>query len=293
MTCAPPPKIAVLMAAYQGMVWLQEQVDSILQQKDVDVHLFVSVDSSDDGTEYWITQRAAQSGNITVLPCGFHFGSAGKNFYRLLRDTQLENYDAIALADQDDIWFNDKLSRAWSFLEQGYDAYSSNVIAFWPDGRKQCLNKAQPQTQYDYFFEAAGPGCTYLLRSSVACKLQHLLLSQQERVDLVDLHDWLIYAFCRNQKYKWYIDSQPGMHYRQHSSNQVGANVSIKAYIKRIKLVKNGWYRDQVVRISELLDPAQVNNFNSRCFLIMNFSELRRRPRDKLYLLLLIILGLY
>ncbi|OOV86974.1 glycosyltransferase [Oceanospirillum linum] len=293
MTCAPSPKIAVLMAAYQGMLWLQEQVDSILQQQDVDVHLFVSVDLSNDGTEDWITQRAAQSGKITVLPCGFHFGSAGKNFYRLLRDTQPEHYDAIALADQDDIWHLDKLSQAWACLEQGYDAYSSNVIAFWPDGRKQCLNKAQPQTQYDHFFEAAGPGCTYVLRSSVACKLQHFLLSHRKRVESVDLHDWLIYAFCRNRKYKWYIDPRPGMHYRQHSSNQVGANASVKAYIKRIKLVKNGWYRDQVVRISELLSPNQVNNFNSRCFLIMNFSELRRRPRDKLYLLLLIILGLY
>jgi rhamnosyltransferase len=47
-------RVAVLMATYNGEVWLQEQIDSILEQKDVDVTLFVSDDSSADGTYHFL-----------------------------------------------------------------------------------------------------------------------------------------------------------------------------------------------------------------------------------------------
>ena len=33
------PKIAILLAAFNGKDWLQEQIDSILAQKDVDVSI--------------------------------------------------------------------------------------------------------------------------------------------------------------------------------------------------------------------------------------------------------------
>ena len=48
--------------------------------------------------------------------------------------------DDIALADQDDIWKEDKLEKAIQKLEQGFDGYSSNVQAFWEDGRKKTID---------------------------------------------------------------------------------------------------------------------------------------------------------
>ena len=44
------PRIAVLLATYNGRTWLADQVDSILNQTDVDVHIIALDDGSTDGT---------------------------------------------------------------------------------------------------------------------------------------------------------------------------------------------------------------------------------------------------
>ena len=44
------PKVTVLLASYQGIPWIDEQIDSILQQQNVNVELTISDDLSDDGT---------------------------------------------------------------------------------------------------------------------------------------------------------------------------------------------------------------------------------------------------
>ena len=48
--------IAVLMATYNGKQWLSEQVESILQQVNVHLTLFVSDDHSTDGTLEYLKQ---------------------------------------------------------------------------------------------------------------------------------------------------------------------------------------------------------------------------------------------
>ena len=44
------PKIAVLLAAYNGEYWIMDQINSILKQNNVQVDIFVSIDLSSDGT---------------------------------------------------------------------------------------------------------------------------------------------------------------------------------------------------------------------------------------------------
>jgi rhamnosyltransferase len=55
---------------------LQEQVDSILRQHDVDLTLFVSVDSSTDGTENWFDGLSKNDSRVVILPHGRRFGGA-------------------------------------------------------------------------------------------------------------------------------------------------------------------------------------------------------------------------
>jgi rhamnosyltransferase len=37
-----PSSIAVLLATYNGMKWIEEQVESILNQQSVDVNIYIS-----------------------------------------------------------------------------------------------------------------------------------------------------------------------------------------------------------------------------------------------------------
>lgn len=286
------PRIAVLLAAYNGMLWIEEQITSILSQAAVDVTVFISVDPSSDGTEAWCENYAARHSQVVLLPMVGSFGGASGNFFRLIRDVPLDSYDFVAFADQDDIWFQNKLSRAVSAIRTlQVDAYSSNVTAFWSDGQRHLLNKAQPQVSWDYVFEAAGPGCTYVMCRKLAADFKQSIRTNWRYLQAVTLHDWYCYAFARRNGYRWFIDPEPSMSYRQHENNQIGANKGLRSLIARYKIIHDGWWFKQVQLICKLLklesDPFISGWLNLRRaeLLKLSFSawKCRRRVRDKFF----------
>jgi len=285
------PKVAILLAAFNGITWIDEQIKSILNQEEVDIQIFISVDSSNDGTYEFCKLLEKNNKSIIVLPYGNRFGNAAKNFFRLIRDTDLEKYDYIAFSDQDDIWNKAKTSRAISQMSKyKYDAFSSDFTAFWSGGKKKYIKKSWPQKKYDFFFESAGPGCTYVFKKEALEKFKFFLILKWDLVNEVSLHDWMIYAYFRNNKFKWKIDNISLIQYRQHSNNEFGSNSDFKAYTKRIFLIKNNWYRREVEKIKNLLDPGLTFNFYFR---IKKFWQLRRSPRDAILFLIISIIGFY
>ena len=64
----PSPKIAVLMATYNGIDWLQDQIYSILSQEFVSITLFISDDGSSDGTREYIERLSLLDRRIILLP---------------------------------------------------------------------------------------------------------------------------------------------------------------------------------------------------------------------------------
>lgn len=296
------PRVAVLLAAYNGCQWLSVQLQSILGQQGVLVTVFISVDKSSDGTEALVDKWASKDFRVIPLAYGETLGGAAKNFYHLLSNVDFSSFDYVSLSDQDDIWAADKLVCAHRELsEGGFAAYSGNVTAFWPNGRELLLNKAQPQKQYDFLFEAAGPGCSYVLRVSSVLAFKAFLLEHWEEANKVFLHDWLVYAWFRANDLPWFIDPNPKIQYRQHASNQVGANSGLKAFKARLALVRQGWYRTQIAQIVGLLGESvasvqggiERDGTVSRKFLLRNIHQLRRRFRDRFFLFFMILLGVY
>lgn len=285
-------KVAVILAAYNGLQWIEEQLTSILGQLVVDVTVYISIDPSTDGTEDWCVAYAVEHPQVVILPFAGKFGGASRNFFRLIRDVDFELYDFIALADQDDIWHLDKLQRAVDEIDtRQVDAYSSNVTAFWPDNKSHILDKAQPQVAWDFLFEAAGPGCTYVFNKSFALALKASVQAEWQKVQEVRLHDWYCYAFARSHGYRWFIDPVPSMDYRQHGNNQVGANKGLRPLITRYKNIRNGWWFDQV-RIITLLVGLREDPFVKEWLqmrphqlvrLSFNARKCRRRARDKVF----------
>jgi rhamnosyltransferase len=283
-------KVAVLLAAYNGMQWIEQQLLSIQAQVGVDLVIYISVDPSTDGTEAWCEAYAEQHSNVVLLPPAGAFGGASRNFFRLMRDVEFHDFDAVAFSDQDDIWDTDKLQRASLVIQtRGFDAYSSNVIAFWPDRSDCLLDKAQPQVAWDFLFEAAGPGCTYVMGKQLAKSLKSSILSNWQQLQDVSLHDWFCYAYARSHGYRWYIDPVSSMRYRQHESNQVGANTGLSSLVSRYKTIHNGWWFNQVQLIAHLVgldkDPFVRSWREFRRIQLIKLSfyawRCRRRVRDK------------
>ena len=288
----PFPRFAVCLASFNGRQYLGEQIESILAQKNVFLHIYISVDRSTDGTETLLADWVLSEPRLTLLPFGQYFGGAGPNFYRLLRDVNMNGFDYISFADQDDIWHPEKLWQAYSLMtERAAHGYSSNVMAFWPDGKTKLINKAQPQRQWDFLFEAAGPGCTYVVRQDLALAIQKLVRIRWDAVQEVALHDWLVYAFARANGYRWVIDSHVGMQYRQHSANQVGVNVGWRAFKYRFEKVFGGWGTEQASIIASVLDLDETlfvlrwktGGRIGLLWLALNANQCRRRKRDRLF----------
>lgn len=287
------PHVVVLLAAYNGRQWLPEQLESIFNQAGVQVTVYVSVDKSTDDTLEWLSGQALTNPQLRLLPHGEVFGGAAKNFFRLLRDVDLQPFDYVAFADQDDIWLPEKLLVAHrTIVDKGVDGYSSSVTAFWPDGRRSLVDKSQPQQRWDFYFEAAGPGCSYVLSGPLALAIKGCVIEQRPFIDDVALHDWFCYAYARANGYCWFIDSNPSLLYRQHANNQFGVNAGFKAFQARLRQIFDGWWLGQVSLIARLVQARDLPAVRllgtayrrSLLTLVWQARACRRRGRDQIFL---------
>ena len=293
------PNVAVCLAAYNGIKWLEEQLDSILQQRSVSLTIFISVDASSDGTEDLVKRYVLSDSRVRSLSFGERFGSASQNFFRLMREVDFSSFDYVSLADQDDIWLPDKLIRAVSACsEYRVDVVSSNVTAFWDDGYEELVYKRAPIVCWNHLFESAGPGCTYLFKKNLAVEFSKFLIANKEKTNQIALHDWFLFSWARANSYKWYIDDYPSVQYRQHDSNEFGVNKGRKAIISRWNKLTRGWYREQVLGmaiLTEQLNTPPMLRFNrfqwvDRIILSLSVRKFRRLWRDQFVLALAFLL---
>ena len=299
-----PNRVGVLLASYNGQHYIREQILSIVNQANVSLHVFVSDDGSTDATREIIDVLSSDCSEITLLPTGQPTGSPAGNFFRLLSFIDLSNFSHIAFADQDDIWSLNKIERALMQMEvNDADGYSSDLISYSVDNRKvKYIVKSHAQTDYDYIFQGASAGCTYVISARLAAQIKN-------RVAYIPFcefknrsHDWLIYAIARSAGYRWFCDPESFVFYRQHSSNVYGAHSSLSGIISKINKIKNGWYRENIIWLSSFVNTNEVLSdifrrverwsWIDRCYVAIHSTKFRRRRRDVLALFFFALIGL-
>jgi rhamnosyltransferase len=247
-----PPKCLVLLASYNGAAYIQDQLTSILAQRNVDVTLLIGDDGSSDET-LQIAKKCASAENVHLKRREVGSGSAAQNFVRLIRETDIGDHQYIALSDQDDIWLPDKLQTAvTSLAEAGASGYSCSVIAYWPDGRKRPLCQSPNLRAADFLFEGAGQGCTFVITAELFKLVQHTFSECDKLTAQLIYHDWAIYAIARAAGANWVFDPRPFVMYRQHSANDTGARYSASGIRKRLKTFQNHGYARQVNAVAQL-----------------------------------------
>lgn len=149
-------KAAVLMATYNGALYLTEQIDSILDQTYSELSLYIRDDGSLDGTTD-ILDRYIDRPNVHVI-MGEHLGYP-MCFWELLK----MNIDAdfVFFSDQDDVWLKNKVEKAVSHIEK-FDGdvpvcyYSAFYLC---DSQMNILSKELPNgggCLSDVLFDRAG-----------------------------------------------------------------------------------------------------------------------------------------
>lgn len=312
------PKVAVLMATYNGEKFLTQQVDSILRQEGVEILLYVRDDGSTDTTISLLEKYRAENNNIFLLNTIPVQLKAAKNFMSMVRDIDFSEINYMAYCDQDDIWLPTKLSAAIAAIKkQQVDCYASNLLMGDAEAKlgtkksefKKFLSyifnyKANTQQPYDFYFEAASAGCTLVLNNNAALYLQQMLTELFDRIPERASHDWSTYAITRLNGFKWYIDDHAYIIYRQHAENAYGANLGWGAVKKLLELFTSGWYRKHIIMIDELYNRTNIHppfidlvknyqqaSITSRFKMAFAVCGYRRKKIHRVMLFLLIIFG--
>ena len=208
--------ISVLMSTYNGGRYLCQQIDSILGQEGVKVHLLVRDDGSTDNTLDILESYAKK--RLLKWYQGENLKSA-RSFLKLLKDS--DKCDYYAFADQDDYWERDKLKIAVEQL-QDYGEETCALYLAQPQAADQELTPL-PTTQFkplNTFGESLvyrfAMGCTMVMNN----KLREVILSHEQQYPC--MHDIWIYTIAHAIGAKVIWDNVPHTLNRQHGNNVVG-----------------------------------------------------------------------
>ena len=221
-------KISVAIATYNGALYIEEQVQSILSQTLMPFEIVISDDGSTDET-FSILEKLSTS---STVPIRIHRnqnkqGVTG-NFMNAMRHC---GGDYIALCDQDDVWVTDKLAE----LAKGFndaptaqlmlsDAYITNA-ALIKSGKTLWQELGfTPSNQHKFLI---GNQLEFMLRKNLSWGLTlcfpRQMLDHDDPKHLVDLwkfDGWLGIKAAISSSI--YLCPKPLTYYRQHGKNDVG-----------------------------------------------------------------------
>lgn len=192
-------RISVAMATWNGERFLSQQLSSIARQTRLPDHLVISDDASDDSTLEIVDRFAAEAPlEVVVLRNRSRVGFV-ENFLRAMRAC---TGDAIALADQDDVWHPHKLEWCERPLiddrdvvmavhsAQAVDEYLRPVPA--DPGASGVRTRALLPPGSLAPFPAAWSGCTIVFRAAIVTQAPPEALPRQHEVSDPMFHDqWL------------------------------------------------------------------------------------------------------
>jgi len=245
-TAARPadPEVAILMGTYRGERFVAEQLESFRCQTHDNWSLTVSDDSDTPRTAEIIRRFARDNpGHRISLVTGPREGFV-RNFLSLLAEAPNEA-PFVALSDQDDVWFPDKLARAVAALKTvppGRPAVycGATVIcdeALVPRGRSSRFRRA-PRFR-NALVQSIGGGNTMVLNRDGADLVARLARTSPDPV----AHDWWIYQVISGFGGEVIRDPEPVLYYRQHDRNLIGANLSARDRMTRIRAVLAGRFK--------------------------------------------------
>ena len=250
------------------------------------IDLVVSDDGSADSTLEKLEEHQAswQKGKVTILrgPCqGF-----AENYRHLIRSVD-ERYDLFAFSDQDDLWLFDKLSTAANWLSG-----LGNDIPGLHCSRTEIINEDCRTVGMSPLFDKP-PGFRNAIVQSIAGgntmvlnRAAFKILAESCRRTGFVSHDWWAYLLVSGAGGQVRYTAQPGVRYRQHGENLVGANSSWRARMHRLLMMAGGrfarWNARNIAALRACEDLLSADALS----VLDEFEEIRSGPLLKRLLLL-------
>ena len=232
-------KVDILMATYNGEKYIEEQIQSILNQTYKEFRLLISDDCSTDETKSILKKFAKKDDRIILFFQDENLGVV-KNFEFLLKKVENEYF---MFSDQDDYWDEDKIEQSLEKIKES-DAdlvYTDLEVvdldlklinkSFWD--LKALRYKIEKYNNFDaIYLNNFITGCTILCKK---CWISKFLPIPKNSKYI--LHDYWVSLIVSNNGKIAYINKSL-IKYRQHYNNSVGTK-TISETLDRIEEIRN------------------------------------------------------
>lgn len=224
-------KVQILMSTYNGEKYLKEQIDSILNQEDVEISILIRDDGSTDKTTTILENIAKENKNVTYY-IGENLGAA-RSFMDLVNQSKEADY--YAFADQDDVWNSKKIISAIEKIENVSDKPSLYISALEVvDEKLNTIEIKKVSGNLCLEGEMAknfATGCTMVFNKKL-CDIIKMY-----NPTYIIMHDSWITRVCYAVGGNVVIDENTYIKYRQHENNVVGYDdEGFKKFKKQLKI---------------------------------------------------------
>lgn len=258
-------KVAIVLCTFNpDRSFFEEQIDSIRRQTFTNWTCFLNDDHSDLEYQLLIKEIIGEDDRFKVHLWDTNHGTV-YNFERGLNLVTPE-YEFVALADQDDVWHDNKLELMISLLQNsGLLLAHSDLRVINQNGKvmhESCWSLERRNTvnfsPWRLIYRNSVTGCSMLFRRQLLDRALPFPRQKVKRPTFFHDH-WL----ALSAQGSVLPINRRLIDYRQHSRNQIGARK--RTWIDRFKQL-----RYIMTRIQE------------RLFLVSNFLDLKERENEKL-----------
>lgn len=210
-------QVDILMATYNGAKYIAAQIHSILGQRFQDWRLVIHDDGSTDATVEIVKKFASVDSRIVLIEDEIKFGNAAQNFLHLVRYAEAEY---VMLADQDDIWFDNKVRIMFDEIKSKDKSipqvvYTNSYVWKEKEGIKGLATLTFPKSLKEFLFLNSGmQGCVAIFNKAMCKNLERWQ-------GKCAMHDHLLHLIGITFGEVTYIDL-PLMLYRNHEANVTG-----------------------------------------------------------------------
>lgn len=264
--------IDILLATYNGEKYVDQQIESILNQTYSNIRLIISDDGSKDQTIQILKEYEKKDARVKVYEQEENLGYV-KNFEFLLKQVKSDFY---MLSDQDDVWLPEKIQKSLELLKMekadlvfgDLKVVNQNLEMIYPSfGDFMKLNrkiqKSNNGFEMNYLYNCV-TGCTILARKET---IEEILPVPTYSKYVAHDH-WMALMAAKNGKLAYL--TEPYILYRQHGNNQIGTN-KISHQFSKMEQVRNlflevklgvfGTYLEQKERF-----PVTIQERNQKAF---------------------------
>lgn len=252
------PKVAVLMATYNGAAHLAAQLQSLAAQDWPHWQLHASDDGSQDATGALLHEFQARMAPGQVrLRRGPARGFVA-NFLSLACAEDIQA-DLYAFCDQDDLWLPGKLRRAVDRLSglpgQQPLLYCARTLNVDAADRPLGLSPAwrRPAAFGNALTQNVAAGNTIVFNAAARRLVQRAGADVQ-----VPVHDWWLYLLVAGCGGCVTYDDAPVLRYRQHGANLIGASAGLGDRLARARGMWGGrhraWHRQHEAALERVAD---------------------------------------